>query len=212
MRTTIVLSLLLAVTVPALAQTSPVPPGTRDKSRIVSGTYNVDPLHAQVLFEVNHLGFNNYFGIFGDITGTLQIDPANLAAAKVEVTIPLSSLATNSTALTKHMMEPEFFDAGKFPTATFKSTRVVIGKDGETAKIMGDLTVKGVTKPVVLQAWFGGAGITRNPPRTGARQKTIGFSAHTLIKRSDFNMAYGVPLVSDEVSLKISVAFENPAD
>lgn len=212
MRNIILAALALATAFPVAAQTPPTIPGAQDKSRVVAGTYNVDPLHAQVLFEVNHLGFNNYFGIFGDITGTLTIDPANPAAAKIDVTVPLSGLATNSSALTKHMMGPDFFDAAKFPTATFKSTRVVIGTDGETAQITGDLTVKGVTKPVVLTAKFGGAGSNRNPPRSGAMQRTIGFSAETKIKRSDFNMSYGVPLVSDDVSLRISVAFERPMD
>ena len=140
---------------------------------------------------------------------------ANNKAARIHHVAPKRELESHphqnvNPYCPQNLVEPEFFDAEKFPNATFKSTRVVVGKDGETAEITGDLTVKGVTKPVVLQARFGGAGITRNPPRTGAMQRTIGFSAHTKIKRSDFDMGYGVPLVSDEMSLKISVAFEKP--
>ena len=207
MRKIIAASLLMAAAVPLLAQMPTTPPGAKDASRVTAGTYTVDPHHTQVLFKVNHLGFNNYFGIFGSATGTLTLDPAKPSAAKVEISVPLSGLVTTSTALNEHLMKPEFFDSTKFPNATFKSTSVVIGKDGDDAKITGDLTIKGITKSVVLDAEFEGAGIMPNP---AGKQQTIGFSAETKIKRSDFGISYGIPLVPDEVPLKITVAFERP--
>jgi polyisoprenoid-binding protein YceI len=208
MRKIIIASLLMAATIPVLAQMPTTPPGAKDASRVTAGTYTVDPHHTQILFEVNHLGFNDYFGIFGSPTGTLTLDPAKPSAAKVEISIPLSGLVTTSTALNEHLMKPEFFDSAKFANATFKSTAVVIGKDGDEAKITGDLTIKGITKSVVLDAEFEGAGIMPNP---AGKQQTIGFSAETKIKRSDFGVSYGIPLVPDEVPLKITVAFERPA-
>ncbi|WP_157217464.1 YceI family protein [Flavisphingomonas formosensis] len=208
MRRIFAASVLFAAAVPVLAQMPTSPPGAKDKSRVAAGTYTVDPHHTQVLFEVNHLGFNNYFGIFGSPTGSLTIDPAKPSAAKVEISIPLSALVTTSAALNEHLMKPEFFDSAKFPNATFKSTSVAIDKDGDGAKITGDLTIKGVTKPVVLDAEFTGAGIMPNP---AGKKATIGFKAETKIKRSDFGVSYGIPLVPDEVPLEITVAFERPA-
>jgi polyisoprenoid-binding protein YceI len=153
------------------------------------------------MWRVNHLGFNDYFGIFGDAKGTLTLDPAKPTAATVQIEIPVASVVTSNAELTEHLKKPEFFDAAKFATATFKSTSVAV--DGTSAKISGDLTIKGVTKPVVLDAQFSGAGV--GPMN---KKDTIGFHAETKIKRSDFGISYGVPFVPDEVPLQISVAFE----
>ena len=109
--------------------------------------------------------------------------------------------ATSRADLTKHMMSPDFLDAAKFPTATFESTKVVA--TGNTAKITGNLTLLGVTKPVVLDATFTGAG--NNPMN---KKATIGFHGSTTIKRSDFGMAKYVPMVGDDVKIAISIAFE----
>lgn len=193
-----------AVAIPVIAQMPAAVPGAKDASRVTAGTYTVDSAHTQVLWEVNHLGFNDYFGLFGDATGTLKLDPANPSAASVQIEIPIAKVATNSEGLTKHLLAADFFAADKHPTATFKSTGVTI--DGDEAKITGDLTIKGVTKQVVLDAEFEGAGI--GPMN---KKQTIGFHAETKIKRSDFGISYGIPMVPDEVELKISVAFEKAA-
>lgn len=193
-----------AIAIPVIAQMPMTAPGAKDVTRVKAGNYTVDSAHTQILFEVNHLGFNDYFGLFGKPTGTLKLDPANPAAASVAIEIPINQVVTNDDALTKHLLNPDFFDAAKFPTATFKSTSVVV--DGDEAKITGDLTIKGVTKQVVLDAEFKGAGI--GPAN---KKETVGFEAETKIKRSDFGVKYGIPMVPDEVELKISVAFEKAA-
>ena len=193
---------------PALtAQGAPQVPGAQDASRVTAGTYSADPAHSLVLFEVNHFGFNDYFGIFGDVAGTLVIDPANLDAAKVDVTIPVASVTTASKGLTEHLLragkdggKPDFFGPAPAP-ARFVSTSVKA--DGMTAMITGDLTLNGVTRPVTFEAEFTGAG--NNPFN---KKPTIGFEAETEIKRSDFGITTAIPLVSDEVELDISVAFE----
>lgn len=194
---------------PMLAQGGPTLPGQPDKSRVAAGTYTADPLHTLVSWKVDHFGFNDYFGLFGDISGTLTIDPANPAASKVEVKIPVSKVTTASAGLTAHLLRPanengktDFF--GPAPAdATFKSTSVVLGADGTSAKITGDLTLNGVTKPVTLDATFVGAGT--NP---FVKAATIGFHAKAKIKRSDFGVNYAIPFVSDEVRLSITAAFE----
>lgn len=182
-------------------QAAPQLPGQVDPSRVVAGTYNVDPAHTLIGFRVNHFGFNDYFGIFGDSTGTLEIDPANLSAAKVDITIPVNKLTTASAGLTAHMNRADFFETEKYPTAHFVSTKVTI--DGTAAKIEGDLTIKDITKPVILDASFTGVG--NNPFN---KKLTVGFEADTLIKRSDFGVNGAIPLVSDDVQLGITVAFE----
>lgn len=195
---------------PALtAQGAPELPGAPDPARVVAGTYTADPAHSLIAFEVNHFGFNDYYGIFGDVAGTLTIDPANPDAAKVDVTIPIASVTTASKGLTEHLLRPgkdgaapDFFGPAPAP-ARFVSTSVKA--DGMTAVITGNLMLNGVTKPVTFVAEFTGAGT--NPFN---KKVTIGFEAETSIKRSDFGVNYGIPFVSDEVELDISVAFEKP--
>lgn len=199
---------LAAVAAPMVAQ-MPEAPGKADKSRVVAGTYTADAGHSLVAWRVNHFGFNDYFGLFGDVTGTLQIDPANPAAAKVSVTIPVGKVVTVNQALTAHLLKPgadgkpaDFFGAAP-ADATFVSTSVAPGADGSSARITGDLTLNGVTRPVTVDATFAGAGT--NPFNKAA---TLGFHGTATIKRSDFNVKYGIPFVSDEVKLDITAAFE----
>lgn len=206
-KTLAIIALAAAVaTTPLIGQGMQLP-GQKDAARVTAGTYKTDPGHSLIGWEVNHFGFNDYFGIFGDVAGTLIIDPANPNAAKVDVTIPVAKVTTASAGLTSHLLragkdggKPDFF--GPAPAdARFVSTKVVAS--GMTAKITGNLTLNGVTKEVVLDAEFTGAGA--NPFN---KKETIGFEAETEIKRSDFGIAYGIPVVSDEVELDISVAFE----
>ena len=203
----LLLALPLLAAVPLMAQSAPQLPGVADVSRVAAGTYKTDPGHTLIGWRVSHFGFNDYFGIFGDATGTLDIDPTNPNAAKVDITIPVGKLTTASAGLTGHMLTPgknggkaDFF--GPAPAdAKFVSTKVEAS--GMTAKITGDLTLNGVTKPVVLDAKFSGAG--NNPFN---KKATVGFHATTTIKRSEFGVSYGVPVISDDVALDISVAFE----
>ena len=197
----------LAATAPLFAQSNPQIPGQVDATRVVAGSYAADPAHSLIAWEVNHFGFSDYIGLFGDITGTLTIDPANLSAASVDVTIPVAKVTTASAGLTDHLLragkdgaKPDFF--GPEPgDARFVSTSVTPA--GNSAKIAGNLTLNGITKPVTLDAEFTGAGT--NP---FSEKRTVGFSATTMIKRSDFGVDGFIPLVSDEVELEIHVAFE----
>lgn len=194
-------ALALPLSVPTAAQMPLTAPGAPIASRVVAGTYAIDAAHSQVLFTVNHLGFSIYTGEFTNPSGTLTIDPRKPSAATLDVRFPIKDVHTTVAALDAHLQKPEFFDAAKFPVARFVSTRVVAS--GMNATIFGDLTLKGVTKPVILKARFIGAG----PAPMGPPKVNIGFAATASIKRSDFGIRYGVPLVSDEVDLTINAAF-----
>ena len=183
-------------------------PGAMDVSRAQAGTYAVDPNHTLIGWRVNHFGFNDYFGIFGGSTGTLTIDPAAPQNAKVDITVPVANVTTANAGLTAHLLKPagengkaDFFGANP-AAAHFVSTKVE--PNGTKAKISGDLTLNGVTKPVVIDAEFTGAGNAMMPPR----RLTLGFEGTTTIKRSDFGIGFGIPMVADEVELDITAAFE----
>jgi polyisoprenoid-binding protein YceI len=175
-------------------------PGAADVSRVQAGTYKADPNHTQVFFSVDHFGVSILEGGFGSPTGTLTLDPKNPAAAKVSLTFPMSAITTTSAMFKEHLSSPNWFDAAKYPEATFVSTAVAAS--GTTARITGNLTIKGVTKPIVLEARFHGAGV--NPM---SKALNIGFSATGTLKRSDFGLG-NVPIVDDQVKLRINAAFE----
>ena len=192
---------LALIAAPAVAQMPTTPPGAPDPARAVAGTYKVDSGHTQVLFTVNHMGFSEYTGQFVEPTGTLVLDPKNAANDKVDIIFPIAKVMTTVAALNAHLQKPEFFDAAKFPEGHFVSTKVTVS--GTSATIAGNLTLKGVTKPVVLNARFVGAG-----SNFMTKKAAIGFAATTTIKRSDFGISYGIPLVTDEVKLTINAAFD----
>jgi polyisoprenoid-binding protein YceI len=177
-------------------------PGTKDVAKVTGGTYAVEPSHTQIVFAYDHMGFTNNLGVIAQPTGTLTLDKANPAASKVSIEVPIANLTTGIPALNEHLAKPEFFDVAKFPKATFVSTGVKT--DGPTgATITGNLTIKGITKPVTLDAEFYGAGA--NPMN---KKENIGFVATGTIKRSDFGMGMAVPVVGDAVELKIIAAFQ----
>ncbi|AZI37594.1 hypothetical protein NT2_06_03160 [Caenibius tardaugens NBRC 16725] len=183
-------------------------PGTANASLVTAGTYSADPGHTLIAWRVNHFGFSDYFGLFGDITGTLTLDPVKLEASQLDVTIPVSKITTANAGLTAHLLKPgengtapDFFGANP-ANATFKSTQVRPTGNNE-ALIIGNLTLNGVTKPVSVMASFTGAGAN---PMT--KKETVGFKGWARIKRSDFNIKYALPMVTDTVDLDISAAFE----
>lgn len=201
-------ALAAAVATPIIAQQAMRTPGQKNPAAITGGSYTTDPNHTLVMWEVDHLGFTPYWGIFGDVNGTLQFDPKKPNAAKVDVTIPVSKVVTASTGLTAHLLragkdggKPDFF--GPAPSdARFVSTKVVAS--GQNATITGNLTLNGVTKPVTLAAKFYGAG--KMPAQMGGKEG-LGFEATGTIRRSDFGISMGIPMVSDAVHLKIAAGF-----
>jgi polyisoprenoid-binding protein YceI len=162
-------------------------------------TYTIEPDYTQAVFRWNHLGFSNPAAQFSQGQGTLEFDPAAPTRASVQVTIPLSSLNTGVPALDEHLRSEDFFEVTKFPTASFRSTRVEPGMGKDRLKVTGELNLHGVTRPVTLDVVVLKVG---SNPRT--QLATVGFEATTTLKRSDFGLGAFVPQVSDEIRLQIS--------
>ena len=162
-------------------------------------SYKLDPSHTSVIFIVNHLGFSNYQGRFGGASGELTIDRDNLAASSAEINIDLTQIDSGFEGLDNHMKTADFFDVENHPTATFKSSAIeLVGENG--AKITGDLTILGQSKPLVLDVTLTGEG---DHPMTG--DHILGFAAKGTVTRSDYGMTYLVPAVSDDVTDRKSV-------
>ena len=161
-------------------------------------TYKLDPNHTMVIAQWNHFGFSNPYANFGDVDGTLVYDADDVSASSVEVTLPLTGMDSFSDDFDKHLLSADFFDIAKFPAATFKSTKVEAAGEGKL-KVTGDLTIKDITRPVVLDVTLNKAA---DHPMT--KRPAIGFDATATIKRSDFDVAMYVPNVGDEVKLRIT--------
>lgn len=167
-------------------------------------TYKIDPNHTDVIASWSHMGFSNPVAHFGQVDGTITYDPKNVGTSSVDVTIPLSGMNSHVEAFDKHLRSADLFDAGKYPTITFRSTKVESAGEGRL-RVTGELTVKGVTKPAVLDVTLNKVG--EHPMK---KVPTIGFDATTTIKRSDFGIAYAVPAVSDEVRIRITTEASVP--
>ena len=200
---------LVLVAGPAIAATAPAtkPAGPPP------GVYTIDPPHTSVTFRVSHLGFSRYTARFGTVGGKLRFDPAHPTAMSVVATIDPKSLQLNTPPAGFHdqLMGKSFFEAAKFPTMTFKSTKVQV-TGANTAKVTGDLTLHGVTKPVTLDVTYNGGYPPNAMDPGGAR---VGFSAHGVLKRSAFGMGFGVPApgsnmgVGDDVEVMIETEFSH---
>lgn len=159
-------------------------------------TYQLDPMHTQILWHANHLGFSHPSGKWMP-EGTLVLDETKPENSKVNVIIKIKGLVTGIPDLDKHLQAKDFFDAANFPIATFVSKKVTkTGKD--TAKVEGKLTIRNISKPIVLNVKFNKKGIS---PINN--KMTVGFSATAKLKRSDFGINAFLPAVGDEVKLNI---------
>lgn len=172
------------VALPLTAQAAPV-------------AYKLDPAHTAVVFIVDHLGFAKAMGRFNTFAGELSFDKDAADKSSLSVTIDTTSVDTNHAKRDEHLKSPDFFNAKEFPKMTFKSTKIETTGD-KTGKLHGDLTLLGVTKPVVLDVTFNKDGVS-----PASKQETVGFSARGTIKRSDFGMKYGVPNIGDDIQIII---------
>lgn len=166
------------------------------------GAYKVEPYHSQVVFSVTHFGLTNFYGMFSGASGTLDLQPAKLTDSKLEVSIPVSTISTTVPILTEELKGAQWFDVAQFPVATFTSTTVV-STGVDSAKVTGNLTLHGVTKPVVLNVQLVGTGV--NPL---SKANSVGFEVSGTFHRGDFGIKTDIPAVGDEVKLHIAGAFE----
>ena len=198
------LPLILAA---AAALVPPVARATVDPAlgpdNLPPGVYVIDTKESLVRYGTNHMGFTDFWGTFPGAAGKLTLDPKNLAATTLEVTVPVAGLETTNRELDHVLFSDQFFDGDKFPRMKFVSTAVV--RTGpRTARVTGDLSLHGITRPVTLAVTFNGAG----PNSFKKNVLTAGFKAEGVVKRSDFGMGKYVPIVSDETTITISAAFE----
>lgn len=166
-----------------------------------AGTYNFDPDHSAIVFDYSHMGFSESFGFIRGVTGTVTLDPADPTKSTVEASFPLSSVITMAPGLDEHMRGKDLFnDAEGKGVISFKSTKVEVDDDGDEAKVTGDMTLNGVTKPVTLDV-----DLNKSAPNPMSNKPSVGFDAEGKILRSDFNLGFLAPAVGDEIEFKIGV-------
>ena len=167
-------------------------------------TYKIDPGHTNVLASWDHFGYSNPSINFGKAEGTIVYDAENVPSSSVQVTLPLTGLSALADEFYDHLTGDKWFDAAKHPDASFKSTQVEAAGEGKL-KVTGELTVKGITKPVVLDVKLNKA--AEHPMK---KVPAIGFDATATVKRSDFGVGAYAPMVSDEVTLRITTEATAP--
>ena len=209
---------------PAAATTPPAQPAEEagEPSRTASlapdvpaGEYKTDRAHSTLIFRLNHLGFSHYTARFRRFDAKLQFDPRNLAATQLTATIDPRSLETDypdpKYNFNEELTGEHWLDAAKFPEITFRTTQVE-DLGNQALRVHGDLTLHGVTKPIVLEATYNG-GYAGHPMDPQAR---VGFSAHGVLRRSDFGISGGIPQaasnigVGDQVAIVIESEFNGP--
>lgn len=174
---------------------------SNDITKAPAGTYVLEKTHASITFKVMHLGFANYTMRFNDFDATIDLNAKEPEKSSLKVTIAPASLDANNPKMTEHTNNADFFNVAKYPTITFTSTKIE-KTSANKGKIYGDLTMLGVTKPVVLDAVFNGGG-----EHPFMKKYALGFSATTAITRSEFGMSYGIPNVGDTVQVAIETEF-----
>lgn len=203
----------LAACSPKNDETNQSPSQTATAINVPAGAYTLDRSHASLIFRVSHLGFSNYTARFENFDAQLQFDPANLGASSVTVSIEPNSLRLDNppSGFTEDLLGAQWLDVKQYPTITYRSNKVEVTA-ANNMRITGDLTLHGVTRPVVLDAVFNG-GYAGHPMDPHAR---IGFSAQGTLKRSEFGIAFGIPEpgstmgVSDDVDVVIEAEFSGP--
>jgi polyisoprenoid-binding protein YceI len=203
MRTYLIAAALAATSLAAAHATQQAAPAPAAE-QVRAGAYTLDKSHAKIMWGISHLGFSTYYGEFTDFDAQLNLDPANPANSKLNVTVNMDSVATHNDKLDAHLKAPDFFDTAKFKQATFVSTNVQ-QTGPTTANVTGDLTLHGVTKPVTLAVTLNKAGMSMG------NAYVAGFSAETTIKRTDFGMNTYAPALGEDVKLLISGEFRPAA-
>jgi len=190
-----VLAAVLALMAPAVARAA-----SQNPADLPAGRYVLDRKHASVTAKVMHLGVSLYTLRFDTFDGTFTYDPAHPEAAQVRASVDATSLDVGADYGRK--FADEFLDAGKFPRVTFVSSRISPTPDGRTGTMSGDLTLRGVTRPVTFDVVFDGVG-------KGLIGGTVtGFTAVAKIKRSDFGSTYLRAFVGDDVTITIEAEFD----
>jgi polyisoprenoid-binding protein YceI len=211
MRTAALLATFVLASASSAALADEIP--TASTAPVPAGAYTVDKAHTSLIFRVSHLGFSTYTGRFTRLDANLQFDPANIGGSRVNVSIdPRSIEADNApSGFLQSLAGKDWLDADRFPEMNFRTKSVEVTGTG-TFRVNGELTLHGVTRPLVLEARYNG-GYAGHAYEPNAR---VGFSARGTFKRSDFGVSYGIPApgtvfgVSDEVAVTLESEFTGP--
>ena len=166
-------------------------------------TWEIDTAHAAANFSVKHLTISTVNGTLGDVTGKVEVDDKDVTKSKIEASIDVKGINTKQSKRDDHLRSPDFFDVEKFPAVIFKSTKIEKG-EGTKLKVTGDLTIHGVTKPVVLDGE-----LTAEVANPFTNAKTRGFSGTTTLNRKDYGLTWnkaleaGGLLVGEDVKVAI---------
>ncbi len=161
-------------------------------------TYQVDPVHTSLVFRVKHMNTAYVYGMFRDVKGTVVVDEANPARSSINIEVDANSVFTANQQRDDHLRSPDFFNARQFPTITFRSTEVR-RVNANTVQVRGNLTMRGVTRPVTANVQMTGKG------KNSQGRDIIGFETTFTIRRSEFGIRYGLPGLGDEVRVTLSV-------
>jgi len=161
--------------------------------------YNLDPSHSQIVFSYDHIGFSTTYGMFSGFAGEINFDETDPATSSVSVSMQARSMITGWEARLGHFMSPDFFDAADDEMVSFRSTSIEVTGEN-TALIIGDLSLNGVTKSVTLDAK-----LNKADTHPMANKRWLGFDATTELKRSDYGLGAFAPVISDKVDVKISL-------
>jgi len=164
--------------------------------------YNIDPVHSNIFFLVEHLGYSRMVGQFQDFSGAFVFDAQTPGSGSVEVTIKTASVDTDHDKRDDHLRSPDFFNAAEFPEMAFKSTSIEVTGD-KTGKITGEVTLLGVTKPVTIDVTFNKLAPHPLPQYNGVM--VAGFSGRGSLKRSDFGMKTFAPALGDEIEVWLEI-------
>ena len=173
---------------------------------VFAADYVIDPAHTSIHFKVDHFHFSKVQGRFNRISGSFTFDPSQPEASKIHVVVDVGSIDTNHKARDDHMRDPTYFNIQRFPDAVFRSTRIEV-TGPRTGRMSGNLTILGVTVPVILDVVFNGIAPHPLGPRFDRYRDVIvaGFSAHTTLSRDSFGMTNGRGEKGDKVELSIEV-------
>lgn len=161
-------------------------------------TYQIDPVHSSLLFRVKHMDTAYVYGMFTSMKGTVVVDEANPARSSINIEVDANSVYTHNEQRDNHLRGPDFFNTRQFPTITFKSTQVR-RINANTVQVRGDLTIRGVTRPITASVTLTGKG--KNPQG----KDIIGFETTFTIRRSEFGIRYGLPGLGNEVQVTLSI-------
>ncbi len=190
---------------PAAASPNSIAPGVTLAAKSLAvkpGHYRLDPAHGKITWSVNHLGYSTYSGMFGGVSADLVLDPKDVGKIALTATVDTATVDTLNPKLNAELVGDGWFNSKAFPQATFKSTKITI-TGPQTARVDGDLTLHGKTFPIILSATFNNAGV--DPVD---KQYTVGFDGASIVRRSTFGVSQYVPLVGDNVILRLEGEFK----